>query len=130
MQEEKTGEYHLTAKQYPNTILSCCTLSQYDYKKTLSMELRGKNLFPMLTYLSKLFYLADLSIAHFILFLQLPQILLQFRFHCHLSVTTITLLIAASTAEDVVTATSYITELRGLAVTKKPHHFLRSHEQA
>lgn len=42
-QEEKQGEYLLTAMQYPNAIPSCCTHSQYYYKATLSTELcRGK----------------------------------------------------------------------------------------
>lgn len=78
----------------------------------------GENLFPMLTYLSKLFYLADWSTAHFILFFTASPNSIWLPFHCCLSVTIIILLIAPSTA-DVVTATSYVTELIGLAVTKK-----------
>lgn len=49
-------------------------------KKTSPWNYTGEDLFPMLVYLSKLFYLADLSAACFILFLQLPQILFGFLF--------------------------------------------------
>ena len=50
-------------------------------KKPSPLNYAGENLFPMLMYLSKLFYLADLSTVHFILFLQLPQILFGFLFN-------------------------------------------------
>lgn len=80
MQDQKPGQYLLIAFLIPSTQLH--TLPQHDSKETLSVELdQGKNLLPVFMYLSKLFYSADLSTAHFIpFFLELLQILFGFLF--------------------------------------------------
>lgn len=88
-------------------------------KKTSPWNYTGEDLFPMLVYLSKLFYLADLSAACFILFFAASPNSIWLPFHCSLSVTIIILLIGPRTSEDILAARSYITELKGLAVTKK-----------
>jgi len=98
-------------------------------KTTSPWNRTGENLLPMLMYLSKLFYLADKSTACFNLFFTASPSSIWVPFHCYLSVTITILLIAPSTAEDVGTATSYITELIGLAMTKRSHHFLKSHSK-
>lgn len=61
----------------------------------INRTMLGKKLFPMLMYLSNLFYLAGLSTAHFILFYSFPKFYLA-SFSL-LSVTIIILLIAPST---------------------------------
>lgn len=119
MQEEKPGEYLLTAMQYPNAIPSCCTLSHYDYKETLSMELYRGKFIPHAHVPLKIILFSWLEHCSFYPFFTASPSSIRLHFHCCLSVTIIILLIAPSTAEDVVTATSYITELTGLAVTKK-----------
>lgn len=118
--ENKQEKKPWTISSYssPSTIL-LHTLPQHDSKETLSVELYQKNLLPVFMYLSKLFCSADLNTAHFIPFFRASPNSIWLPFHCCLSVTIIMLLIAPSTAADVVTATSSITEHTGLAVTKK-----------
>lgn len=118
MQEEKQGEYLLTAMQHPNAIPSCCTHSQYYYKATLSTELCRGKFIPHAHIPLKIILFSWLEHCPFYPFFTASPNSIWLPFHCCLSVTIIILLIAPSTA-DVVTATSYVTELIGLAVTKK-----------
>lgn len=118
--KKKPGQYLLTAIPYPNAIHPAAhTPTVWFQRNPLHGTTPGKNLLPGLMYPSKLFYSADLSTAHFIPFFTASPNSIWLSFHCCLSVTIIILLIAPSTAADVVTATSSITELTGLAVTKK-----------
>lgn len=110
----------ISSYSYPNTIHSAAhTPTAWFQKNPLCGTTPGENLLPVFMYLSKLFYSADLSTAHFIPFFTASPNSIWLPFHCCLSVTIIILLIAPSTAADVVTATSSITELTGLALTKR-----------
>lgn len=123
-QEEKPEQHLLTAMPYPNTTHPAAhTPTVWFQRNLLHGTIPGKNLLPVIMYLSKLFYSADLSTARFIPFFTASPNSIWLPSHCCLSVTIILLLIAPSTAADVVTATSSITELTGLAVTKKASSF-------
>lgn len=114
---KKTWTVSFTAILIPSTLLH--TLPQHDSKKSLPMELYQGKIYCQCSCTHQNYFIQlTWALPILSLFFTVSPNSIWLPFHCCLSVTIIKLLIAPSTA-NVVTATSSIPELTGLAVTKK-----------